>query len=869
MKKIFWLLILIFSLSFLYSCDSSKEDGYSNDERHKIYLLAQTSGYTGTYEEWLASISGKEIVLTVTSDNKLMWKYNNESDDKARLLLDLSTLKGETGNGILSIEKTGQNGLIDIYTITFTNGTTTTFTVTNGMGSGMAIKTTYVDDNGDLIVEYTDGTKQNAGHVTHKHYYKYNENEHWLECSCGDKYGTSGHDYVRKSLDVNADGKSGTITWVCQYCGYEKQDSIVTDVNARTPQQDKEDLEQAKFRVYVYEREGESQVLADREDGHMIAIMYAETAEKAAQYATMVYEDFLMQARFEEKDGVYVCLSAWKITGRRIVLATHAEDMELIEYWNNISNQEALNFKTEWSHNEEIHYHEAVGGNKDVYYAPDEHEFEAGDFVAGQNSGTITYTCKVCGYSYQKECYSPREDELSYHVVGGFDTWTAYNYNKMENCDLGELKKLDSNLVAKLQQKGVKHLYSAVINMGTSSASYTQLARFMENGKTYTVDMCYTLKIVMCEPDSGSYESVQWIPDPKTAHVEALTNNYFIPTWQEDEDANGFSWSDNPVVTSGAGKYLVVVADYGKESNETQCGYGIAVIKIGEVEKNSSVLDSLEDNVKFEVLVNGKAREFDDFNQYYSASSRIRNAAGMAFTLKSNANVVIKANGKALNFEDNNGEQTGSYTTNGYGYYEFWISRSLEVWVNYTPQDEPAPEYRLILNDSPYYTGSQSFTYPNISCYYYGTFTEGATIQITYDDENLSIADNSKTVQKYTIPSSGSYEFFVIDGVVNVNTPSERNKNGLKVKINGVYVEKLTDVNTDSASNKAAYKFNLAIGDIVEIENGSKSLAFCQWNGSTQSADKLGYQYSIKKAGYYTFWINNNYEVYIQTPDLS
>ena len=39
--------------------------------------------------------------------------------------------KGDTGNGIASIEKTGTSGLVDTYTITMTDGTTATFTVTN------------------------------------------------------------------------------------------------------------------------------------------------------------------------------------------------------------------------------------------------------------------------------------------------------------------------------------------------------------------------------------------------------------------------------------------------------------------------------------------------------------------------------------------------------------------------------------------------------------------------------------------------------------------------------------------------------------------------------------------------------------------
>ena len=40
--------------------------------------------------------------------------------------------KGEAGVGIKSIEKTGTEGLVDTYTITMTDGTTSTFTVMNG-----------------------------------------------------------------------------------------------------------------------------------------------------------------------------------------------------------------------------------------------------------------------------------------------------------------------------------------------------------------------------------------------------------------------------------------------------------------------------------------------------------------------------------------------------------------------------------------------------------------------------------------------------------------------------------------------------------------------------------------------------------------
>ena len=47
---------------------------------------------------------------------------------------------GEDGNGILSIELTNSSGNIDTYTITFDNGKTTTFTVTNGVDGEQGIQ---------------------------------------------------------------------------------------------------------------------------------------------------------------------------------------------------------------------------------------------------------------------------------------------------------------------------------------------------------------------------------------------------------------------------------------------------------------------------------------------------------------------------------------------------------------------------------------------------------------------------------------------------------------------------------------------------------------------------------------------------------
>ncbi|MGN0818697.1 MAG: hypothetical protein ACI4L9_06985, partial [Candidatus Coproplasma sp.] len=63
--------------------------------------------------------------------------------------------KGEDGRGIVSVEKTCTDGLIDVYTITFTDGTSTTFLVTNG-ADGKYDSTPYVGDNGNWWVGAVD-----------------------------------------------------------------------------------------------------------------------------------------------------------------------------------------------------------------------------------------------------------------------------------------------------------------------------------------------------------------------------------------------------------------------------------------------------------------------------------------------------------------------------------------------------------------------------------------------------------------------------------------------------------------------------------------------------------------------------------------
>ena len=89
--------------------------------------------------------------------------------------------KGETGavgNGILSVVKTGTNGTVDTYTITFTNGTKATFTVTNGKNGARGDKgdkgaTGAKGDKGDKGATGAAGAKGDKGDAGESAYAAY------------------------------------------------------------------------------------------------------------------------------------------------------------------------------------------------------------------------------------------------------------------------------------------------------------------------------------------------------------------------------------------------------------------------------------------------------------------------------------------------------------------------------------------------------------------------------------------------------------------------------------------------------------------------------------------------------------------------
>ena len=105
--------------------------------------------YTDISVEGAGAIKGKncqiQSIEPITGGNRVTFAWYDGSDILVSDTLDVMDGEqgeqgeqgekgdtGDTGNGIASIEKTGTVGNVDTYTITMTDGTTATFTVTNG-----------------------------------------------------------------------------------------------------------------------------------------------------------------------------------------------------------------------------------------------------------------------------------------------------------------------------------------------------------------------------------------------------------------------------------------------------------------------------------------------------------------------------------------------------------------------------------------------------------------------------------------------------------------------------------------------------------------------------------------------------------------
>lgn len=101
--------------------------------------IAEMQAYSGS-----DVIEGDFVVISSTIDDPDNAKLFLKAANSYTFITDLSGaegIKGDTGNGIQSIVKSGTSGLIDTYTITYTDGDITTFNVNNGAVPNFSIGT--------------------------------------------------------------------------------------------------------------------------------------------------------------------------------------------------------------------------------------------------------------------------------------------------------------------------------------------------------------------------------------------------------------------------------------------------------------------------------------------------------------------------------------------------------------------------------------------------------------------------------------------------------------------------------------------------------------------------------------------------------
>ena len=207
----------------------------------------------------------------------------------------------------------------------------------------------------------------------------------------------------------------------------------------------------------------------------------------------------------------------------------------------------------------------------------------------------------ACGgkESYSKEVIKDADYD-AYTVAGAFASHTEgkaveWNYTEqgaMTVASLADVAEVSESMAKTLKGKDLKGLYiykGALIGCTqTGFAGWNTNA--LKNGEVVSLDGGYCVKAIACTADdlTGGYLSAQWIPDPHTACVENLTpDTFFVPTWQEAEDDNHFSWSSNPVCIGGAGEYTIVVAAYKAtpdESKTNSYNFAMGLVKTAEKE---------------------------------------------------------------------------------------------------------------------------------------------------------------------------------------------------------------------------------------------------------------------------------------------
>ena len=165
------------------------------------------------------------------------------------------------------------------------------------------------------------------------------------------------------------------------------------------------------------------------------------------------------------------------------------------------------------------------------------------------------------------------------YLVGGSMGWEPVEENLIEPSSFAELAKLDYTINSTMTEEDVYAVYKISGVKVTSGAGWETEAYV--NGRKRVYDGGYTIKALQATYDKDLDLMIkgQWMPDPHTCHVTSLTpDKLFVPEWVEADQGAG-NWSQNPVITSGAGIYTIYVVDFGTVSAADTPAFGFAVYR--------------------------------------------------------------------------------------------------------------------------------------------------------------------------------------------------------------------------------------------------------------------------------------------------
>ena len=142
-----------FTISKTYSSISEMNADFNNMQVGDYVMIASSVElednaklYVKGEEEWLF-VSDFSGAMGIQGEQGIQGIQGIQGEQ------GIQGIQGETGNGIATIQKTSTSGLIDTYTITYTDGNTSTFSITNG-------------EDGEVSQEQLDETNSHLDHLS-------------------------------------------------------------------------------------------------------------------------------------------------------------------------------------------------------------------------------------------------------------------------------------------------------------------------------------------------------------------------------------------------------------------------------------------------------------------------------------------------------------------------------------------------------------------------------------------------------------------------------------------------------------------------------------------------------------------------------